>query len=80
MVKYIVEVDRRVCQGFGACVELCSASFYFSERDGKTKITGAQEFEEDGENVKDVIEVEDLGCYGLARDACPFKAIKVEKL
>lgn len=80
MVKYRVEVDRTVCQGFGACVELCSASFQLSEQNGKTKIRGSQEIFRDGRNVKDVIEVEDLGCFGLAEDACPFKAIKVVKL
>lgn len=80
MVKYRVEVDRTVCQGFGACVELCSASFQLSEQNGKTKIRGSQEIIRDGRNVKDVIEVEDLGCFGLAEDACPFKAIKVVKL
>lgn len=80
MVKYRVEVDRTVCQGFGACVELCSASFQLSEQDGKTKIRGSQEIIRDGRNVKDVVEVEDLGCFGLAEDACPFKAIKVVKL
>ena len=80
MVKYRVEVDRTVCQGFGACVELCSTSFYLSERDGKTKIRGGREITRYDMNVKDVIEVENLGCFGLAEDACPFKAIKVLKL
>lgn len=80
MDKYNVEVDRNVCQGFGACVELCPESFYLSDRDGKTKIRGAQEITEDDRNVKDVIEVDDLGCFGLAEETCPFKAIKVVKL
>jgi len=80
MGKFRVEVDRTVCQGFGACVELCPESFYLSELDGKTKIMGAKEVIEDDSNVKDVIEVEDLGCFGLAEEACPFKAIKVVKL
>ena len=35
MTKFRVEVDRTVCQGFGACVELCPGSFYLSDLDGK---------------------------------------------
>jgi ferredoxin len=80
MAKFSVEVDRNVCQGFGACVELCPGSFYLSDLDGKTKIMGAKEISEDERNVKDVIEVEDLGCFRLAEEACPFKAIKVVEL
>lgn len=80
MAKYRVEVDRTICQGFGACAELCSTSFYLSERDGKTKIRGGRAITREGRNIKDVIEVEALGCFGLAEDACPFKAIKVLKL
>jgi ferredoxin len=77
MSKYKVEVDRQKCHGFGACVELCSDSFYFGE-DGKSKIRGAEEVVEGGANVKDVIEVEDIGCYKQAEASCPFQAIKVE--
>ncbi len=80
MAKFRVEVDRNVCQGFGACVELCSGSFYLSDLDGKTKIMGAKEISEDERNIKDIIEVEDLGCFRLAEEACPFKAIKVVEL
>jgi len=87
MARYRVEVDRTACQGFGACVELCPSSFYLSEADGKTKIRGAREAVEEGENVREevdegenvreVIEVDDLGCLGQAAEACPFKAIMV---
>ena len=78
MVKYRVKVDRTVCQGFGACVELCPSSFYLSEEDGKSKIRGGQRVLEGGMNIRDVIEVDDLGCFGQAQEACPFRAIKVE--
>ncbi len=76
--KFKVEVDRERCQGFGACVELCPGSFYFGE-DGKSKIRGAKELVEGGTNLKDVIEVEDIGCFGQAEASCPFNAIKVEE-
>lgn len=80
MVEYRVEVDRTICQGFGACVELCSRSFYLSEQGGKTKIRGAREVIKEGRNIKEVIEVEDLGCFRQAEDACPFRAIKVVRV
>lgn len=80
MERYRVEVDRTSCQGFGACVELCPSSFYLSEADGKTKIRGAQEAIEEGENVREVIEVDDLGCLGQAAEACPFKAISIARI
>ena len=79
MVKYMVEVDRKVCQGFGACVELCS-NFYLKDEDGKSKINDGKEVYEKEENVKDIIEVEDIGCFGLAEEACPFRAIKVTRI
>lgn len=80
MAGHRVTVDRKVCTGFGACVELCPGSFYLSKEDGKSKIRGAREVVEGGENVKDVMETDDLGCYGKAADACPFNAITVEDL
>ena len=80
MVKYRVKVDRTVCQGFGACVELCPSSFHLSEEDGKSKIRGGQRVLEGGMNIRDVSEVDDLGCFGQAQEACPFRAIKVETI
>jgi len=80
MTKYRVEVDRETCDGFGACVELCSEYFYLSEEDGKSKIRGGDEVMEDDQNVLDVLEVDELGCLRAAEKACPFDAIKVEEL
>lgn len=78
MPKFKVEVDREKCQGFGACVELCPNSFYFGD-DGKSKIRGAEEVVDEGRNVKDVAEVDDIGCFKQAEGSCPFSAIKVEE-
>ncbi len=38
MLTHRVEIDRRVCQAFGACFKLYSESFYLSEEDGKAKL------------------------------------------
>ena len=37
MVKYRIEIDHSLCQGFGACVELCS-EFNLSDEDGKSHL------------------------------------------
>ena len=78
MKKYLVEVDRMMCQGFGACVELCPDSFYLSEVDGKTRLVGSTQ--NDTEEERDQIEVSELGCYKQAEQACPFNAIKVKDI
>lgn len=80
MAKFRVEVDRNICQGFGACVELCSESFYLSEEDGKSRLKDGEEITTDGGNVKDTIEVNRLRCYGQAEATCPFNAISITKL
>jgi ferredoxin len=80
MGKYHVEVDRTICQGFGACVELCPNGFILSDRDGKTLLQGGKEEMDGGKSVKSSIEVDDLNCYGQAEATCPFKAIRVIEL
>ena len=73
-------MDRSNCQGFGACVELCSESFYLSEEDGKSRLKDGDEITTDEGNVKDTIEVDRLRCYGQAEATCPFNAISIIKL
>ena len=80
MGKYRVEVDRTICQGFGACMELCPDSFILSEGDGKALLQGGKEETEGGRSTKASIETDDLGCYGQAEATCPFKAIRVIEL
>ncbi|UCD97267.1 MAG: ferredoxin, partial [Candidatus Bathyarchaeota archaeon] len=40
MNKFKVEVDKRACQSFGACIELCPEFFKFSDIDDKSSIEG----------------------------------------
>ncbi len=80
MAKYRIEVDREICQGFGACVELCPEEFYLSDEDGKSKLNSGEPVHTDEGNIKDFIEVDELGCYGQAEAACPFKAISITRL
>lgn len=80
MGKCRVEIDRTICQGFGACVELCPSGFILSDEDGKALLQGEEEKTNDGRNVKSSIEIDDLGCYKQAEATCPFKAIKVVEL
>ena len=79
MAKFRVEIDRGVCQGFGACVELCPESFYLCDEDGKSRLRDGDEITTHEGNVKEAIEVRKLGCYGQAEATCPFNAISVTR-
>lgn len=74
MGNYRVEIDHTVCQGFGACVELCS-DFMLSDETGKSHMDKAVKNEK-GETKK----ITNLGCYEKAAKACPFNAIHIVNL
>ena len=74
MAKFRVEIDHTVCQGFGACVELCS-KFKLSDEDGKSHVEDAKKVS-DGEAV----ELDELECHTQAAEACPFNAIHITNL
>jgi len=71
MVKFRVEINHAVCQGFGACVELCS-KFELSDDDGKSHVEGAK----NGSNGE-AVEQDELACHKQAAKACPFNAIHI---
>ena len=74
MAKFRVEIEYAVCQGFGACVELCS-KFELSDEDGKSHVEGAKKVS-NGEAV----ELNELECHKQAAEACPFNAIHIINL
>lgn len=74
MAKFRVSIDHNVCQGFGACVELCS-KFILSDDDNKSHVEGAKKTE-NGE----VVELDELECHKQAAEACPFNAIHIINL
>jgi ferredoxin len=74
LAKFRVEIDYNVCQGFGACVELCS-KFELSDEDGKSHVDGAKK----GSNGE-AVELEELECHKQAAEACPFNAIHIINL
>ena len=74
MAKFRVEIDHNACQGFGACVELCS-KFELSDEDGKSHVEGAKKVS-NGEAV----ELDGLGCHMEAAESCPFNAIHITSL
>jgi ferredoxin len=76
MSKYLVKIDHTLCQGFGACVEICSEGFYLSDDDGKSRFVA----EATESNDQESIEVDDLKCYRKAEGTCPFGAITVTQL
>ena len=74
MSKYKVEIDHNACQGFGACVELCS-NFNISDETGKSHLKGAKKV-----SGGEVIELEELECHQKAAETCPFNAIHITDL
>jgi len=74
LAKFRVEIDHNVCQGFGACVELCS-KFKLGDDDGKSHVEGAKKVS-NGEAV----ELDELDCHRQAAEACPFNAIHIVNL
>ena len=77
MGKFKVEVDKNACQGFGACVELCSKFFHLSDVDGKTTINEAEKVAREDKVVAEILEMENLECVRDAAEACPFNAIHI---
>lgn len=67
MVKYKIELDKKLCIGCGACVNTCPENF---------------DLEEDGERKAFVKhkEVKVISCNKEAEDICPVQAIKVKEI
>ena len=76
MVKFRVEIDHNVCQGFGACVELCS-KFSLSDEDGKSHVEGGEKVTA---KAVEAVELDELDCHMEAAEACPFNAIHITNL
>ncbi|MEM2935864.1 MAG: ferredoxin [Candidatus Bathyarchaeia archaeon] len=78
MANFIIEVDRKACQGFGACVELCPKFFQLSD-DGKTSLQEAKKSQVTEENmvIKETLDMDNLDCVKAAAEACPFNAIHI---
>ena len=78
MAKFVVEIDRKTCQGFGACVELCPQFYKLSETDGKsTMLKNSKKTMEEDKVVKEVFETDNLECAKQGAEACPYNAIHV---
>jgi ferredoxin len=81
MPKFVVEIDKKTCQGFGACVEICPSFFKLAEDDGKsTLLKDSKKIVEAGKLVREVYETDNLECAREGAEACPFKAIHVKDL
>jgi ferredoxin len=78
MANFLIEVDRKACQGFGACVELCPKFFQLAD-DGKTSLQEAKKSQvKEGDMViKETLDMDNLDCIRAAAEACPFNAIHI---
>jgi ferredoxin len=74
LAKFRLEINHNVCQGFGACVELCP-KFELSDEDGKSHVEGAKKTE-----TGEAVELDELDCHREAAEACPFNAIHITNL
>jgi len=81
LAKFVVEIDKNVCQGFGACVEICPGFFKLGEDDGKsTMLKDSKKITEGGKLIGEVYETDNLECAREGAEACPFKAIHVKDM
>ncbi len=80
MGKFRVELDKKACQGFGACVELCPQFFQLSDVYGKSTIEGSKKIVKENEVVAETLELDKLECVREAAEACPFNAIHILNL
>ncbi|MGM0439417.1 MAG: ferredoxin [Patescibacteria group bacterium] len=63
--------DRENCIGCGSCIAACPDNWEMGD-DGKANLKNSEE--EDG---KKVLEIDEEGCNGQARDLCPVQVIKI---
>ena len=81
MAEFVVEIDKKTCQGFGACVEICPGFFKLSDEDGKsTMLKDSKKIVENGKLAKEIYETDNLECAREGAEACPFKAIHVKDI
>jgi len=55
-----IETDRKVCQGYGACIEMCLEPFQLPEADGKSTIGSGKRVKKGSEVVSKVRELDKL--------------------
>jgi ferredoxin len=80
MYKFRVELDKKTCQSFGACIELCPDFFQFSDIDTKSTIIGSDKITKADIVVSEHIELNELECIREAAESCPFNAIHILNL
>lgn len=80
MSKFRVELDKKGCQSFGACVELCPRFFQLSDIDAKSTIEGSEKITIDDVVVSEKMELNELYCIRKAAESCPFNAIHIINL
>ena len=80
MVKFEVEMDKKACQGFGACVELCPQFFNLFDVENKSTIKGAKKVMKENKVIAETLELNELECIREAAEACPFNAIHIKNL
>ena len=77
MTNWKIEHDRPGCIACGACAAVSPDFWTMSEKDGKSDLVGSQHIEENGEVVREEMELDDLKSNREAADCCPVNVIHI---
>lgn len=75
MANWKIEHDRPGCIACGACAAVSPDFWTMSEKDGKSDLVGSQYIEENGEIIREELELDDLKSNREAADCCPVNVI-----
>lgn len=80
MVKYRVTVDRNACIACGVAQSICPEVFVVGEDVGRNRVVDKYSEKTTADISIGVVPEELYECVKNAEDACPVKAITVEKI
>jgi len=78
-MSYKIEHDRPGCIGCGACAAVHPEAWIMAE-DGKSDLAGSKHIEENGEIIKEELEISDdvFQQHKEAADVCPVNVIHIK--
>ncbi len=75
-MPFKIEHERPNCISCGACAAV-SPEFWTMSPDGKSDLVGSRHIEENGEIVREEMEVEELKTTKEAAECCPVNVIHI---
>ncbi len=77
MAKWKIEHNRPDCIACGACAAVSPEFWIMSPDDGKSDLNGSKHIEENGEIVREELELDDLKTNKEAAECCPVNVIHI---